>query len=48
MKDLDAIFQSEYDEVIKLVINEWNSNLKRLIASGEIQKYPKRKGLLQF
>lgn len=48
MEDLGAVFQSEYDRVTKRVINEWNSNLNRLIASGELQKYPKRKGLLQF
>lgn len=48
MKNLDAVFQNEYDKVTKLVTNEWNNNLKRFIASGELQKHPKRKGLLQF
>lgn len=42
------LFFKVNDKVTKLVINEKNNNLKRLIASGELQKYPKRKRLLQF
>lgn len=42
------LFFKVNDKVTKLVINEKNNNLKRLIASGELQKYPKRKGLLHF
>lgn len=48
MKDLNGIFQREYDKVTKLVINESKNNLKIFTASGECQKHPMKRGLLHF